>query len=75
MKRLLFVLLAFMALSCGDGSNNRERSEIEATEENDDALLDDEEDDAMERDSIGTNDGLDREIETDTTAADGSRRQ
>ena len=41
MKRLLFVLLAFMALSCGDGSNNRERSEIEATEENDDALLDD----------------------------------
>jgi hypothetical protein len=70
MKRLLFVMLAFFALSCGDGSNNRSQSEAEDIEENDDALLED--DDAVREDSL-SNDETD--METDTTSADGSRRQ
>jgi hypothetical protein len=64
-------MLAFIALSCGDGRDKNSRSEAESSEESmEGGNINDE---TVPPDSTNTQSTQDRNLETDTTAADGSR--
>ena len=70
-------MLAFFALSCGDGNNRQ--SEADDTEENMEGGTLNEENDEMSSDSISTDRDTElhdhEDMESDSTAADGSRRR
>ena len=68
MKKVIFIFLAAMAFSCGDGSNRSSESGTEAETE------DSYSDDALEADTTGmemdttSTPGMDREGQVDTTS-------